>query len=128
MAANKDLSRPSEAVALLNQSDGHPKFEEELGLLEAIVTQIDSGELSLEEAIAAFERGVGLVRSLNQRLDDAEGRVELLMRGAGGSLRISPLENVNGINSEERTANGDSPPRQGAPLPKGGKEDEDIPF
>jgi len=90
--------------------------------LESIVTRIDSGELSLEEAIAAFERGVGLVRSLNQRLDEAEGRVELLMRGAGGGLKSSPLESVSGPGMEESGSGGKGPP------PANGKEDEDIPF
>ena len=62
------------------------KFEDELKDLEGIVGQIDSGELSLEDSIAAFERGVGLVRSLNQKLDEVERKVELLMRNAQGEL------------------------------------------
>lgn len=98
------------------------KFEDELNDLEAIVTRIDSGELSLEESIGAFERGVGLVRSLNQRLDEAERRVELLMRGAGGSLKSTPLQ--TGTDDGEDAAglaNGDKP-RSAA------KDDEDIPF
>ena len=54
-------------------ADERPKkFEEELADLEGVVMQIDSGELSLEDSIDAFERGVGLVRSLNQKLDDVE--------------------------------------------------------
>lgn len=93
-----------------------------MGDLESIVTRIDSGELSLEEAIAAFERGVGLVRSLNQRLDEAEGRVELLMRGAGGGLKSSPLESVTGLRMEEGGTDSKGPSSTN------GKEDEDIPF
>lgn len=68
------------------------KFEDELKDLEAIVAQIDSGELSLEESITAFERGVGLVRSLNQKLDEVERKVELLMRNAQGELKTAPYE------------------------------------
>ncbi len=48
------------------------KFEEELKDLEEIVGKIDSGELTLEDSIGAFERGVALVRSLNQKLDEIE--------------------------------------------------------
>src|ERR1700757_2682285 len=56
-----------------DMTDSNPrKFEDELADLEGIVSQIDSGELSLEESIAAFERGVALVRSLNQKLDEVE--------------------------------------------------------
>jgi exodeoxyribonuclease VII small subunit len=68
------------------------KFEDELADLEGIVSQIDSGELSLEESIAAFERGVALVRSLNQKLDEVERRVELLIRDSRGELKRSPYQ------------------------------------
>ena len=68
------------------------KFEEELKDLEAIVNQIDSGELSLEESIDAFERGVALVKSLNKRLDEVEKRVEVLTRSAGGSMQTNELD------------------------------------
>ena len=68
------------------------KFEDELKDLEGIVAQIDSGELSLEDSITAFERGVGLVRSLNQKLDEVERKVELLMRNAQGELKTTPYD------------------------------------
>lgn len=68
------------------------KFEDELKDLEETVARIDSGELSLEESITAFERGVGLVRSLNQKLDEVERKVELLMRNAQGELKTTPFE------------------------------------
>jgi exodeoxyribonuclease VII small subunit len=68
------------------------RFEEELADLEAIVSQIDSGELSLEDSISAFERGVALVRSLNQKLDEVERRVEVLMRDSRGELKRSPYQ------------------------------------
>ena len=72
------------------------KFEDELKDLEGIVAQIDSGELSLEDSITAFERGVGLVRSLNQKLDEVERRVEVLMRSAQGELRTTPYQGETG--------------------------------
>ncbi|HTR60212.1 MAG TPA: exodeoxyribonuclease VII small subunit [Candidatus Binataceae bacterium] len=68
------------------------KFEEEVRDLEAIVSQIDSGELSLEESISAFERGVALIKSLNQKLDEVERKVELLTRSAEGRLQTSSLD------------------------------------
>jgi exodeoxyribonuclease VII small subunit len=69
------------------------KFEDELKDLEATVAQIDSGELSLEESIKAFERGVALVRSLNQKLDEAEKKIEVLVRDSQGELRAMPYRN-----------------------------------
>ncbi len=74
-------------------AENNPKrFEDEMADLEGIVNQIDSGELSLEESIAAFERGVALVRSLNQKLDEVERRVEVLIRDSRGELKRSPYQ------------------------------------
>ena len=70
------------------------KFEDELKELEAIVARIDSGELSLEESIDAFERGIGLVRVLNHKLDEIEKKVEVLVRNAQGELRTTPYQNT----------------------------------
>jgi exodeoxyribonuclease VII small subunit len=94
--------------------EGAEKFEDQLGNLEAIVTQIDSGELSLEQSIDAFERGVGLVRSLNHKLDEVERRVEVLMRGAGGDLRSTPYQGETGA-----ADNGGTTKKT---------DDEDVPF
>jgi exodeoxyribonuclease VII small subunit len=74
-------------------SENNPKkFEDELADLEGIVSKIDSGDLSLEESISAFERGVALVRSLNQKLDEVERRVEVLIRDSRGELKRSPYQ------------------------------------
>ena len=75
------------------------KFEEELAELAAIVTKIDSGELSLEESIACFERGVAMVKSLNRKLDEVEKKVEVLIKNAQGELRTTPLQ-VEAENAE----------------------------
>ncbi|HEY1852437.1 MAG TPA: exodeoxyribonuclease VII small subunit [Candidatus Binataceae bacterium] len=79
------------ATAAEQLADG-VKFEDQLENLESIVTRIDSGELSLEESIDAFEHGVKLVRSLNHKLDEVERRVEVLTRGASGDLKSSAYE------------------------------------
>jgi exodeoxyribonuclease VII small subunit len=97
------------------------KFEDELKDLEGIVGQIDSGELSLEDSITAFERGVGLVRSLNQKLDEVERKVELLMRNAQGELKTTPYDPATA--KAERGHQEDSARKDGHK-----KDDEDIPF
>jgi len=68
------------------------KFQEGLLALEQIVTRLESGELALEDALRAFERGVGLVRILNEKLTQAEQRIELLTRSADGTLRLQVTE------------------------------------
>jgi exodeoxyribonuclease VII small subunit len=71
-------------------SDDRP-FEEALAELEALVRRLEQGELSLEDSLAAFERGMALVRQLGTRLDDVSQRVEVLLRAADGSLASRPL-------------------------------------
>ena len=69
-----------------------PKFEEALAELEGLVQRLEKGELPLEESLAAFERGVNLVRLLTQRLAEVEQRVEVLLKTEAGRLIRRPLE------------------------------------
>jgi exodeoxyribonuclease VII small subunit len=78
----------------MDEHDRHAglRFEDGMAALEALVARLEAGELPLEDALAAFEQGVGLVRALNQRLSAAEQRVEVLVRGADGAVRLQPLD------------------------------------
>jgi len=53
-------------------------FEDSLSELEALVESMENGELSLEESLGAFERGIALTRSCQQALQAAEQKVEIL--------------------------------------------------
>jgi len=55
-----------------------PRFEERLEKLETIVSALESGELGLEDTLARYEEGVGVVRELTRRLEEAEARIETL--------------------------------------------------
>jgi len=66
-------------------------FETALEDLEATVDRLESGDLALEEALAAFERGVALTRRCAERLEAAERRIEQLVR-EGGSWVTRPFE------------------------------------
>ena len=57
-----------------------PAFEETLVALEALVTRMEEGQMSLDEALAAFETGVRLTRQCQQALQAAELRVQMLSR------------------------------------------------
>ncbi len=67
------------------------RFESALEDLEQVVEQLESGELSLEESLAAFERGVGLVRLCNQKLTEVEKKIEMLVRDKEGKLELKEL-------------------------------------
>lgn len=58
-------------------------FEKALSDLEALVTRMESGDLTLEESLKAFEEGVRLTRDCQQRLTEAEQRVQLLVEEQG---------------------------------------------
>ena len=63
---------------------GTLKFEEALKELEALVQSMEQGELSLEDSLKAFERGIALTRSCQKSLDEAEQKVEILTQKQGG--------------------------------------------
>ncbi len=67
-------------------------FEKSLSRLESIVSRLEGGELPLEESLALFEEGVGLVKRCSQRLDEAERRVERLIATAEGEETTAPLD------------------------------------
>lgn len=58
-------------------------FEDALGELESLVTGLESGEQSLEESLAQFERGISLARHCQHSLKTAEQKVQVLMEGSG---------------------------------------------
>lgn len=96
------------------------KFEDELAELESVVERIDSGELSLEESITAFEHGVGLVRTLNHKLDEVDRRVEVLTRTGSGELKTAPYQGDG--ESRDQTAAGPADDDGGDDVERGGKE------
>ena len=68
-------------------------FEESLGALEKIVTQLEAGELPLERALELFEEGVGLARRCQSQLGEAERKVESLLR-EHGELKVVPFDST----------------------------------
>ncbi len=67
-------------------------FEASMKRLEAIVEELESGELSLEDSIARYEEGVRLSRGLTARLDEAEKRIERLVENEGEAPGTQPME------------------------------------
>lgn len=68
------------------------KFEEALARLEAIVTELERGELPLEDSMRIFEEGIKLSKVCLKMLDDAERRVEILVKDKDGRKRTRPFE------------------------------------
>ena len=68
-----------------------PTFEESLKKLEGIVEQLEMGDLALEDSLRLFEEGVGLSAACKKELDEAEGKVQVLIRQRDGSLKAEPF-------------------------------------
>ena len=78
------------------------KFEEAVKELERVVEQLESGELSLEDSLAAFENGVRLVKLCNQKLTEVERKIELLVKDKDGKLQLKPLEELGEDDANEK--------------------------
>lgn len=64
----------------------NPNFENALEELEEIVENMESGELSLEDSLKAFEKGIKLTRDCQEALNQAEQRVKILVGGNDDSI------------------------------------------
>lgn len=67
------------------------KFEEGLKRLEEIVKSLEEGSLSLDEALNLFKEGIDLTQKLSRRLDEAEKKIEILVKGQNGELAAEPF-------------------------------------
>jgi exodeoxyribonuclease VII small subunit len=76
-----------------------PAFEQSLARLEEIVRKLESPNLPLDEAMKLFEEGMQLSRDCQKQLEQAEARVEILLKKAGGEMAAQPFE----PESEEET-------------------------
>ena len=70
------------------------KFESALEELEQVVEQLESGELSLEDSLSAFEKGIGLVRFCNHKLSEVEKKIEMLVKDREGKLQLKALADL----------------------------------
>ena len=74
-------------------SNPKPKnFETSLEELERIVRELEQGELTLEKSLELFEQGVKLSRECQERLNQAERRIEILMRDNQGRAVVRPFD------------------------------------
>lgn len=75
-------------------------FEASLEALEQIVAQLESGDLPLEKSLELFEQGIRLSRECQERLNQAERRIEILMRDNQGQPVARPFDETSGADDE----------------------------
>jgi exodeoxyribonuclease VII small subunit len=78
-----------------------PNFEAQLASLERIVRELERGDLPLEQSLELFEQGVRLSRECQERLNEAERRIEVLLRGGDGATIAAPFESEELIEDDE---------------------------
>jgi exodeoxyribonuclease VII small subunit len=67
-------------------------FEEALAELEQIVKRLEEGKGKLDEAISSYERGAQLKQHCESKLNEAQGRVDKIVRGSDGGLATEPAK------------------------------------
>jgi exodeoxyribonuclease VII small subunit len=68
------------------------EFEKAFQHLEKIVQRLESEELPLDESLQLFEEGIRLSRFCNQKLEEVEKKIELILADAKGQPRVEPFE------------------------------------
>lgn len=76
-----------------DNSNTDTSFEQSLQSLEKIVSAMEQGELSLEEALGSFEQGIKLVRDCEEKLKSAEQRVRVLTQ-SGDDMTLQPFDEL----------------------------------
>jgi exodeoxyribonuclease VII small subunit len=95
MARRKNETRNSRRDTAMSQSaksDKPEPFEKNLARLDAIVRELEDTELPLDKALVLYEEGMKLSDFCHKQLEEAEGKVEILSKKAGGKIVAEPFE------------------------------------
>jgi exodeoxyribonuclease VII small subunit len=88
------------------KNDEQPKsFEASLEALEQIVQELERGDLPLEKSLELFEDGIRLSRQCQERLNQAERRIEVLLRDNQGRPVVSEFEEAKAVSADSTSAN-----------------------
>jgi exodeoxyribonuclease VII small subunit len=88
----------------MKEDNEKPKsFEASLEALEQIVHQLEDGDLPLEKSLELFEDGIRLSRQCQERLNQAERRIEILLRDNQGRPTVSAFEEAKTISESGST-------------------------
>jgi exodeoxyribonuclease VII small subunit len=88
-----------------NNEQQTKSFEASLEALEQIVQELERGDLPLEKSLDLFEQGIRLSRQCQERLQQAERRIEVLLRDNQGRPVVSAFEGGNAISEKSDTDN-----------------------
>ena len=67
-------------------------FEKHLTQLETVVERLEKGDLTLDESVRLFEEGMKLSQACKEELEQAEGRIQVLVEAKGGKMQVAEME------------------------------------
>jgi exodeoxyribonuclease VII small subunit len=85
------------------EKNNSQNFETSLEELERIVRELERGDLPLEKSLELFEQGVKLSRACQERLSEAERRIEILTRDNQGRPSVRPFNPEEELNGENES-------------------------
>jgi len=77
--------------------EGKMSFEEALKELEAIVENLEKGDLTLDESINAFQRGIEISRYCSKKLDEVERKISILIENENGEIQEKEFTDADGL-------------------------------
>lgn len=86
------MSEASERRSEVEAGVAEEPYDAIVARLERVVGDLESGQLTLEQSVEKFAEGVRLAREASRKLDEAERRVELLVRSADGEEEAVPMD------------------------------------
>jgi exodeoxyribonuclease VII small subunit len=87
------MKRSGKGIAMKSAPESpEVPFEQALARLEALVAELERGDLPLDRSLAAFEEGMQLARLCGRRLEQAEKRVQLLLEQESGEATLEPFD------------------------------------
>jgi len=97
--AAAELCKTAQVISMTNINEPPKSFEASLEALEQIVKELERGDLPLEKSLELFERGIGLSRQCQERLNQAERRIEILLRDNQGRPVATAFEDAGKISA-----------------------------
>ena len=104
MKESKTGNKAPKAISAGKDSVSKLTFEQSLDELEKIIEELEKDNLTLEEALRFFEKGVGMIRNCDSQLKNARGRLSELFKGENGEF----LEKVLGLTLDSFLSGEDS--------------------
>src|SRR5712691_1539621 len=98
------LNCSSFAMPTAKKTEPTQNFEGAMDRLEAIVEQMESGKMMLEELIVHYEEGMKLVKVCQERLANAEQRIEIITRNSAGKAVVQEFEPTQEAGPPEKAA------------------------